>query len=226
MHDIWDCYLILTHKRSNNITTTKLLVVVFVYMKNSDTHNMLITSCGTPVPCEMRAHARAKHVTIRLRPQGGVRVSYPARMDPRRARAFAREKSDWILRAIQTQKQKACLFPENIGTQEHYQAHKEEAKKMLSDMVIAWATRMNVSVSSVSIRNQRTRWGSCSSHGSIQLNYRLLFIPRDLAEYVVVHELCHRVHMNHSTAFWRLVETHIPDYKERKIKLRNLGIVG
>jgi hypothetical protein len=71
----------------------------------------------------------------------------------------------------------------------------------------------------ISIRSQKTRWGSCSSSGTISLNDQLLFVDRASAEYLMVHELCHRRHMNHSPKFWQLVEYHCPDYREHEAAL-------
>ena len=71
----------------------------------------------------------------------------------------------------------------------------------------------------ISIRSQKTRWGSCSSSGTISLNDQLLFVDRASAEYLMVHELCHRRHMNHSPKFWQLVEFHCPSYREHEAAL-------
>jgi predicted metal-dependent hydrolase len=75
----------------------------------------------------------------------------------------------------------------------------------------------------VSIRHQRTRWGSCSCRGTISLNARLLFLPADLVDYVLLHELCHTVEMNHSPRFWRMLETHCPGSVEYRKRLRTAG---
>ena len=74
------------------------------------------------------------------------------------------------------------------------------------------------------MRNQKTRLGSCSSNGNLNFNNRLLFVPKELVDYVVVHELAHRKEMNHSNAFWNVVEKYMPDYEERRKKLREYHI--
>ena len=93
--------------------------------------------------------------------------------------------------------------------------------------LIPWLKRVSdetgLSYSAVSIRQQQTRWGSCSSRRLISLNARLLFLPPDLVTYVLVHELCHTKHLNHSPRFWRLVESYLPDYRQFDRQLRNGG---
>jgi predicted metal-dependent hydrolase len=91
--------------------------------------------------------------------------------------------------------------------------------------LIPWLKRVSdetgLSYSSVSIRQQQTRWGSCSSRHMISLNARLLFLPPDLVTYVLVHELCHTKHLNHSPKFWRLVESYLPEYRQLDRRLRH-----
>lgn len=79
------------------------------------------------------------------------------------------------------------------------------------------------SYTSITIRDQKTRWGSCSSNGTLSFNYRLIFAPPAILDYVVVHELCHLTHMNHSKDFWNMVESVLPDYKERRQWLKEHG---
>lgn len=76
---------------------------------------------------------------------------------------------------------------------------------------------------SVTVRDQKTRWGSCSSRGTLSFNYRLIFAPPAVLDYVVVHELCHLTHMNHSKAFWDMVGAVMPDYRTRRKWLREHG---
>ena len=85
---------------------------------------------------------------------------------------------------------------------------------------------MNVTVGRVTIRNQKTRWGSCSSKGNVNFNYNLYYMPEELLDYVVVHELSHRKYMNHSQSFWCEVEKYCPEYKlcRRRLKDYTLSI--
>jgi predicted metal-dependent hydrolase len=100
---------------------------------------------------------------------------------------------------------------------------REEARRRLEDMSLAWAPRLGVSVERVRIAAQRTRWGSCSATGTISYNWRAVLLPTELAEYLVVHELAHRREMNHSNRFWRVVAEHFPRYEEARDRLRELG---
>ncbi len=86
-----------------------------------------------------------------------------------------------------------------------------------------WARIMGVSFNNLNVRNQRTRWGSCSSRGNINLNWRLMWASPRVVDYVLVHELTHRRHMNHSPAFWQAVQSLIPDYQECRNLLKSLG---
>jgi predicted metal-dependent hydrolase len=82
---------------------------------------------------------------------------------------------------------------------------------------------LGVDYTSVRIANQRTRWGSCSTNGSMSFNWRLLLAPPAILEYVVWHEACHLVHMDHSPRFWALLERHLPDYRTPRRWLRDHG---
>lgn len=89
-----------------------------------------------------------------------------------------------------------------------------ESERLLTERLIHYAKEMNVQPKELSFRNQKARWGSCSSRGAISLNRKLIGAPLEVLDSVIVHELCHLVHMNHSAAFWALVEKYSPEHKQ------------
>ncbi|HXH61230.1 MAG TPA: SprT family zinc-dependent metalloprotease [Fimbriimonadaceae bacterium] len=90
---------------------------------------------------------------------------------------------------------------------------RRRAKPVLRDSVYRWSSRMCVTVRRMGVRDQTSRWGSCSSAASVSFNWRLVMAPQAVLEYIVVHELAHILEHNHSDRFWRVVETHCPDYE-------------
>ena len=100
--------------------------------------------------------------------------------------------------------------------------YRREAAAHLAERVEHYASRLGVRPSRVAVRGQRSRWGSCSARGTVSLNWRLMMVPSALADYVVVHELCHLRHMDHSPRFWAMVGDVVPDYRERRRSLNAL----
>jgi predicted metal-dependent hydrolase len=115
---------------------------------------------------------------------------------------------------VRTQKERA-----------HYELHKESARKLVHERIEHWRTFLPVAHGRVSIKDHRSRWGSCSSKKNLNFNYRLAFIPVELVDYVVVHELCHLVEFNHSPNFWSKVEELLPDYELRKKALGTYTVI-
>ena len=98
---------------------------------------------------------------------------------------------------------------------------KENASRIFTLQTERYAAAMGLRYQSVAISSAKTRWGTCSSDGKIRYTYRLLFAPREVIDYVIVHELAHLKHMNHGKGFWALVESYIPDYKKRRKWLKD-----
>lgn len=100
--------------------------------------------------------------------------------------------------------------------------YRERAEELLSERTKLYGNSMGLSYNNITIKDIKTRWGSCSSKKNINYNVRLMLMPIDIIDYIVVHELCHLVYLNHSKEYWQLVEKHMPDYKEREKKLKAL----
>ncbi len=100
--------------------------------------------------------------------------------------------------------------------------YKDQARLHFQERVAHFAVQAGVTPQRLTVRGQRTRWGSCSARGTVSLNWRLMQVPTLLVDYVVVHELCHLRHLNHSPAFWGMVAGILPDWRDRRARLRAL----
>lgn len=94
--------------------------------------------------------------------------------------------------------------------------YRDQARKLITERLKFYQKILGVEYNSINIRDQKTRWGSCSGRKNLSFNWRLIMSPQEVLDYVVVHELCHLIHMNHSKKFWQAVETIVPQYKIRK----------
>ena len=160
-----------------------------------------------------------KTIAIQIQPDGTVIVRCPKRMAMTEVRQFVDSKSTWIenhLAKCSSERQEKYTEPE-------LKALREQARVLVTQSVQHYAPLVGVSYKQITIRTQHTRWGSCSSKGNLNFNCLLALVPREVLDYVVVHELCHRKEMNHSDRFWNEVARIIPDYKSRKQWLKDHG---
>ncbi|NLC43510.1 MAG: M48 family metallopeptidase, partial [Clostridiales bacterium] len=108
-------------------------------------------------------------------------------------------------------------------TMEEIRELADKALKVIPGRVAHYAPIVGVDYGKITIRNQRTRWGSCSGKGNLNFNCLLMLTPPEIMDYVIVHELCHLLELNHSANFWNEVERVLPDYKVHKEWLKNNG---
>ena len=164
-----------------------------------------------------------KTISIQLSPSGEVVVRAPNRMPKRDIERFLEEKRDWIEGHLR----KLPQVPPKL-TEEELEELARNAKEILPEITAHFAPLVGVVYGRITIRAQRTRWGSCSVQGNLNFNCLLMLAPDDVMEYVVVHELCHRKEMNHSARFWAEVERVIPSYREsrRWLKENGGGLIG
>lgn len=162
-------------------------------------------------------------LSLQIRPDGSLLVRAPLRMPEREIREFLREKSDWIEKNLAKVEKANRVGEEAPLSTEDIHDLADRALREIPPRVREFARRMGVSYGRITIRNQRSRWGSCSSEGNLNFNCLLMLTPDNVMEYVVVHELCHRKEMNHSARFWAEVERVLPGYRESRRWLRENG---
>lgn len=165
-------------------------------------------------------------ISIEVKPDGKVYVRAPRRMPVRDIEGFLVKKSEWIINAIEKQKVKSARSAEvSKLTPSEVSMHIKETRRLVTSLVNEYAPIIGVSYGTISIRKQKTRWGSCSQKGNLNFNCMMCELPESAVRYIVVHELCHRKQMNHSAAFWAEVSKIIPDYKLIRKWLKENGNV-
>mgnify|MGYP000975985465 CR=1 FL=1 len=194
-----------------------------------------IRVAGLGASVRMRISDRARRCRIQVGPDG-VTLVRPRRVGERAALRLLHDHAAWVIAQVRraTAARAAVEGPDGTVLLEGRHVPRRElpegaaldaalrarARAALGAAVAHHAPRMGVRPAGMQVRAQRTRWGSCSRRGGLSFNWRLVQAPPEVLDYVVVHELAHIVHPNHSTAFWMLVHAHCPDYPAHKRWLR------
>ena len=153
-----------------------------------------------------------------------VLVRAPQRMTNQQIRVFLEQKREWIDKHQKIlQSQAEMVKREPLYTEEDIKEFANKAMQIIPKKVKHYAQMVGVDYGRITIRNQRTRWGSCSSKGNLNFNCLLVLFPDEVIDYVVVHELCHRKYMDHSKAFYAEVERVFPEYKKCQKWLKEHG---
>lgn len=165
----------------------------------------------------VKTHA-AKHLRITVRHDGSVRVSAPPRVSDALIAAFVASKAAWIADA---QEKSASTRRKTVGTgtREEYLALQSKALALVRERLAYFNQFYGLTWHRISIRNQRSRWGSCSREGNLSFNYRIVLLPPELADYLVVHELCHLRYMSHGVRFWELVGRTVEGWEGKRRRL-------
>ena len=168
------------------------------------------THLGEIALCSSR---RSVRISLSVRPSGEVRLSYPPYVSQRRALEFLESKLEWVLKV----KAKYATRPTpKVLSAEEIEKLRHQAKQYLPQRVAEIASKFGFKHGRVTIRAARSKWGSCTAQGNISLSLYLMMLPRHLQDYVIIHELCHTVHHNHSARFHALVDKCLQG-KEREL---------
>jgi hypothetical protein len=173
----------------------------------------------------LKRSARARNMRITIYRTGDVRVTAPRLVPEFLIRRFVASKESWITRKVMEFKARPIIPKVELwgtGKRREYLANKKAAYTLSVDKVHYFAEKYGLKFGTITIRNQKTRWGSCSRKGNLSFSYRIVFLPEELQNYLVVHEVCHIKEFNHSWAFWDLVGKEITGYKELRKKLRGI----
>lgn len=162
--------------------------------------------------------SKRKTSAIEVKRDGSVVIRCPLWITEGEIGDLVERHREWILRHQREVMERLEKRP--VYTKEQVRELRQHARWMLAQKTWQWAQKMQVTYGSLTIRQQSTRWGSCSGNGNLNFNWQLVLVPEDLVDYVVVHELAHRREMNHSPRFWKIVEEQLPDYRERRKRLR------
>ena len=166
-----------------------------------------------------------KTMTLEVRRDGNVIVRAPLRTGLPRIKRFVNQKQEWVLGCLERTKEYREQKPLSADLSESKRnVYIRKAKETITKRVSYFARLMGVSYRNITIREQKTRWGSCSSEKNLNFNWKLVLLAPELLDYVVVHELAHRREMNHSKNFWKIVEAELPDYRERRSRLKECRI--
>lgn len=168
----------------------------------------------------IRRHRRSRRKKITVYCDGSVVLTLPFWESEKSARSFLVQKQDWILKQLE----KFKPFRPRINRRQEnadYKKHKNAALELAKSRLRFFNRFYGFKIGRVSIKKQRTRWGSCSQKGNLNFNYKIALIRPELADYIIVHELCHLKELNHSKKFWDLVGLAAPEYKKLKKELLN-----
>lgn len=166
--------------------------------------------------------SKRKTVAIQIKSDGRVVVRAPMGMSKAAILRLVEEKADWIEKH-QAQLQRQNESAEPAFTIEQLRQLAEAARQDLPRRAARFAPLVGVSFGRITIRAQKSRWGSCSGKGNLNFNCLLMLCPEEVRDYVVVHELCHRKEMNHSRRFWQELARVLPEYEKQRQWLKSNG---
>lgn len=171
--------------------------------------------------------SKRRTFAISIKEDGEIIVRAPLYASNRQIMQITEKKSRWIItHYLEVCERKNGRLHSDLSAVQRTaleKRYKEAARSYIPKRVAYYHAMTGGTYNHITIRSQKTRWGSCSSKGTLSFNWRLMLAPPAILDYVVVHELCHLTHMNHSPMFWQSVESVYPDYKNARKWLKEHG---
>ena len=173
-------------------------------------------------------YSRRRTLGLEVRADGRVILRAPKGLSNQAVMDFVKERQAWIVQkwfeTERIRRQKAGRPPRDYEQNPALEAqYRKEARRRITERAAYFAEKMGVDYGRIAIKAAKTRWGSCSAQGNLNFHWKLILMPPAILDYVVVHELAHRIEMNHSPRFWAQVERILPDYRERRRWLKENG---
>ena len=173
-------------------------------------------------------YSRRRTLGLEVRADGRVILRAPKGLSNQDVMDFVKERQAWIVQkwfeTERIRRQKAERPPRDYEQNPALEAqYRKEARRRITERAAYFAEKMGVDYGRIAIKAAKTRWGSCSAQGNLNFHWKLILMPPAILDYVVVHELAHRIEMNHSPRFWTQVERILPDYRERRRWLKENG---
>lgn len=176
---------------------------------------------GTRIAYLTKRSRRARNVRLSISCSGAVAITLPWFVPDILAERLVRSRAEWIFQKLSELSERGAPLLLKTGKRE-YERRKVEALAFVRERVAYWNRLYGFSYGAISVRNQKTRWGSCSKSGNLSFNWRLVLLPPEMADYVVVHELCHLAQFDHSAAFWNLVARAVPDHRDIRRRMKRI----
>lgn len=165
---------------------------------------------------------RAKRLRLAIYCDGSFVVTVPNGLDTSKVENYILQKAEWVLEKLKIIKKRSRGLVFTKRSKREYLKLKDQTLRIAEEKIEKFNKFYGFRFNKIAIKNQKTRWGSCSKKGNLNYNYKIVLLPDKLADYIIVHELCHLKEFNHGRKFWSLVEKGMPDYRERIKKIKNL----
>lgn len=178
-----------------------------------------ITLGNHTIKYTLKKYKKSRSVRLSVKQDGTVLLTTPLRLKESVAEKFLTEKFNWLISSIDHFKKSKITQTPKL-TRKDYLKHKESVRDLVKERIEYFNKVYGLDYNKIFIKDQKTCWGSCSKKKNLNFNYKLIFLPEKLRDYIIVHELCHLKKLNHSKNFWKLVSYAFPDYKEVKKELR------